>query len=141
MQRRRMLFVIALLALAGCGDRAPTGQAATESVAERGARLYAIHCIACHQRDGLGRGDAQPALAGSATVAGDPAKLVAWLLFGIRPPTNRPTRSIVVMPQFAWLDDDDVAAVLTHVRASFGNSQPAVTAEEVAAVRAAGPGK
>ena len=73
-----------------------------------------------------------------ATVAGDTRKLIAWVLFGVRPETNQPTRSIAAMPQFAWLNDEDVAAVLTHVRSSFGNSQPAVTAAEVAEVRAAG---
>lgn len=95
-----------------------------------------MHCLACHQRDGRGLSGSQPALAGSATVAGDPEALVAWVLFGERPTTLAPTRSVVVMPQFSWLGDEDVAAVLTHVRSHFGNASPAISAAEVAAIRA-----
>ena len=39
------------------------------------------------------------------------------------------------------MNDAEVAAVLTYVRSSFGNSAPAVTADEVAAVRAANSGR
>jgi mono/diheme cytochrome c family protein len=35
------------------------------------------------------------------------------------------------------LDDQEIADVLTYVRSNFGNSGAAITAEEVAAVRAA----
>ncbi len=138
MRPHHALLATAFLGLAGCGGNGPASSGAGTESADRGARLYSAHCIACHQRDGKGLGEAQPALAGSATVAGDPGKLIAWLLFGTRPETNRATRSVVVMPQFAWLDDEDLAAVLTHIRTSFGNSQAAVTAADVAAVRAAG---
>ena len=110
MPTRGAMLAAMVLALAGCGG----GASSTGSrEGDRGSRVYGTHCAACHQRDGQGVGRTQPALAGSATVAGD-------------------------MPQFAWLNDEDVAAVLTHVRSSFGNSQPAVTAAEVAEVRAAG---
>ena len=64
--------------------------------------------------------------------------MIAWVLYGKRPATLRKTRSVVVMPQFAWLSDQDVAAVLTHVRSNFGHSRPAIGTAEVAAVRAAG---
>jgi mono/diheme cytochrome c family protein len=41
------------------------------------------------------------------------------------------------MPPFAWrYDDDDVAQLATFVRSSWGNQGPAVTAQQVAAVRA-----
>jgi mono/diheme cytochrome c family protein len=40
------------------------------------------------------------------------------------------------MPSLAWrLDDDQVAAVLTYVRNSFGNAAPRVSAGDVASVR------
>jgi mono/diheme cytochrome c family protein len=132
---RGAMLAAVVLSLAGCGG----GSSSTGSrEGDRGGQVYGTHCAACHQRDGRGVGRTQPALAGSATVAGEPRKLIAWVLFGVRPETNRPTRSIAAMPQFAWLTDEDVAAVLTYVRSSFGNSQPAVTAAEVAEVRAAG---
>jgi mono/diheme cytochrome c family protein len=40
------------------------------------------------------------------------------------------------MPQFGWLlTDDQVAALLTYIRNSWGNSAPAVTAGEVGKTR------
>jgi mono/diheme cytochrome c family protein len=134
MHSRNAVLAVVMLCLAGCGGGASSGSDGQD----RGAQVYRTHCASCHQRDGQGVGRTQPALAGSATVSGDPGRLVAWVLFGVRPDTNRPTRSIAAMPQFYWLSDDDVAAVLTHVRTHFGNSAAPVTAAEVAAVRAAG---
>ncbi len=124
---------IALLAaaLTGCGasdDPAPV---------DRGARVYAVHCASCHQRDGGGRPGAQPALAGSAVATGDPRALAAWLLFGERPEGLAASRGAVRMPPFTWLSDRDIAAVITHVRSSFGNTATAVTEAEVSTVRAA----
>jgi mono/diheme cytochrome c family protein len=134
MQIRSVVLVTTILALSGCGGDAGSGHGGPD----RGAKVYGTHCASCHQRDGRGVGKTQPALAGSATASGDPGKLIAWVLFGARPDTNRPTRSIAAMPQFYWLADDDVAAVLTHVRSHFGNSAAPITAAQVAEVRAAG---
>lgn len=122
---------VLVLVIAGCAPGAPGGAGQ-----DRGAVVYATHCASCHQRDGRGVGK-NPPLAGSATVAGDPETLIAWTLFGVRPATLPPRRGLVVMPQYSWLSDEDVAAVLTHVRSSFGNAQPSITPAEVAAVRAA----
>ena len=134
MQIRGVVLLTAILALSGCDG----GTASGPGGADRGAKVYGTHCASCHRRDGQGVGQTQPALAGSATASGDPGKLIAWVLFGARPDTNRPTRSIAAMPQFYWLGDDDVAAVLTHVRSHFGNSAAPITAAQVAEVRAAG---
>lgn len=120
---------VVMLAAAACGG----GPGAP---ADRGAVVYATHCAACHGRDGKGVGR-NPPLLGSATVAGDLQALVAWVMAGKRPDTLPPLRGLVVMPQYAWLGDEDLAAVITHVRSRFGPGQPAVTAGDVAAVRAA----
>jgi mono/diheme cytochrome c family protein len=129
---RAAATVVLVLAAAGCGPGSPGGAGQ-----DRGAVIYATHCASCHQRDGRGVANAQPPLAGSVTVNGDPGVLIAWVLLGKRPATLPPRRGLAVMPQFFWLGDEDVAAVLTHIRAGFGNSAPAVTAAEVAAVRSA----
>ena len=128
---------IALLAAAAVG----WGGSGEPAAAGHGARLYAVHCAACHQRDGRGRPPAQPALAGSAVATGDPQVLTAWLLFGERPPGLAPNRSGVRMPPFAWLADDDIAAIITHLRSQSGNAAAPVTAAEVAAVRSARAGR
>jgi mono/diheme cytochrome c family protein len=40
------------------------------------------------------------------------------------------------MPQFGWiLNDDQVAAVATYIRNSWGNSAPAVSADNVGKTR------
>lgn len=119
------------LSLAGCGG------GGSGTAAEPGARVYSQHCVACHQRNGRGLGETQPSLVGTPTVSGSPEALIAWVAFGVRPPGLVRGRSIVVMPHFHWLPDADLAAVLTHVRSNFGNDYPPVTAEMVAAVRAA----
>jgi aldose sugar dehydrogenase len=77
-----------------------------------------------------------PPLVGSAVVAGDPATLVRVLLKGPAAalPVGRPTYSNP-MPPFAALSDDDLAAVLTYLRATFGKGASAITPASVAAQR------
>ena len=125
-----VLTAASLLGLAACGD-------GDSRPVDRGAAVYAQHCMACHQRNGRGLGETQPSLVGTPTVAGDPGALIAWTAFGVRPAGLVRGRRIGGMPQFHWLSDEDLAAVLTHVRGSFGNAYPPVTAAMVADVRAA----
>lgn len=128
------LWLPLLVILGGCGGGTVAGP---DTAAVSGARLYARHCSACHQQDGKGLGEAQPALAGAPTVAGEPEPLIRWLLFSERPATLPPRRGAMVMPAFAWLSDGDLAALLTHVRGGFGNRFPPVTPEMVTAARGA----
>jgi mono/diheme cytochrome c family protein len=120
-----------MLLAAGCGG---SGGAP----ADRAAVVYATHCASCHGRDGAGVGR-NPPLAGSVTVNGDPQVLAAWVIAGQRPPTLPPMRGLVVMPQYRWLGDEDLAAVITHIRTHFGNASSAVTPAEIAALRASLP--
>ena len=121
---------LTMLLAAGCG---PGG-----APADPGAVVYATHCASCHGRDGAGVGR-NPPLAGSVTVNGDPQVLAAWVIAGQRPPTLPPMRGLVVMPQYRWLGDEDLAAVITHIRTHFGNASSAVTPAEIAALRASLP--
>lgn len=136
----RLVPVLAATAwLAACGGGDP-GAAATASnvpAASPGARLYVQNCIACHQRDGQGVPGVQPALAGTALTVGDPEPLLAWVMFGVRPESLPKGEYRGVMPQYAYLSDADLAALITHVRSSFGNSASAVGPDLVAKVRAA----
>lgn len=128
--------VVASLAtlLAACG---PSGTSGSRAKPDPGASSYGRNCLSCHQKDGHGLTPAQPSLAGSPTANGDPDALIRWVLFGERPATLVRHDTPLVMPQFSWLKDEEVAAVLTYVRANFGNSSPAVTPDVVARVRAA----
>jgi len=133
--RRSLALALGLLTLAGCdpGGSVPDGT----RMPGRGAQVYAIHCASCHQRDGRGLSGTQPSLAGSAVVLGDAEALVRWVMFGERPASLQPRRGVVVMPEFAWLSDEDLAGVLTHVRTSFGNDAPPVGTGQVEVLRAA----
>lgn len=97
-----------------------------------GAVLYANTCAACHQADGNGLPGAFPPLAGSDIVTDNsPEMLIKIILQGY---DARPEYG--AMPPFAdMLSDEDIAAIATHERSSWGNNAPAVTPEEVKKIR------
>ena len=80
---------------------------------EKGEKIYAANCIACHQPNGKGMPPAFPSLAGSKTVLGPSDQQINVLLNG-RPGT--------AMQSFARLSNSDIAAVITFTKNSFGNS-------------------
>ena len=127
------MVAVALTACGGGGEGV-AGEAPGAAPAP-GARVYVQNCIGCHGPNGQGMG-MQPVLPGSATVNGDAAALVAWVGFGVRPATSPAGQYRALMPAFHYLKDEELAAVLTHLRAQWGNQAPAVTAEQVRAVRA-----
>ena len=95
-----------------------------------GAQLYADNCVACHRPNGLGVKGAFPALAGSVVATGEPKAAALKVLNGRGG-----------MPAFkAALTDDDIAQVLTYVRATWGNRAPRVKPATVAAARGGGQG-
>lgn len=124
-------------ALAACGGGSDGAAPASTAPASPGARLYVMNCIACHQRNGEGVPGVQPSLVGTPVTIGDPVELAAWVMYGKRPATLPAGQYRGVMPQFAYLSDTDLAALLTHVRTSFGNSASPVTPDLIAQVRAA----
>ena len=99
------------------------------------------HCATCHQPDGKGMDPAFPPLAGSNWVTGDPARAIKLTLHGIMGPfelNGKKYDGLVPMTPFGGLlGDQEVAAVLTYVRNSFGNKAAAVQPAEVARVREA----
>ena len=118
----------------------PTPPAGPPAVAsERGARLYADHCAACHGERGEGVPRAYPPLAGNRAVLMTPsANLVHIVLRGGYPPTTPGNPRPFGMPPFATvLNDADVAELLTYLRASWGNQAPTVSALEVSRFRGA----
>ena len=104
-----------------------------------GGQIYAGNCAACHQGSGAGLPGMFPPLANSEWVLGDPEVLVQILLHGV---TGEMEVAGVtyngMMPGFGGqFDDAQVAAVASYIRNSWGNGAEAVTAEQVAAARAA----
>lgn len=127
--------LVTILCAAACGG---SRLAADDPVMQRGRELYSDNCVVCHQASGAGVADLQPALAGSSRVAGDPATLVRWVVRGSEAePAPAGRRFQNVMPAFDHLGDDDVAAVITYVRQTFGGGASPVSPAAVAAARTA----
>jgi mono/diheme cytochrome c family protein len=104
-----------------------------------GAATFASMCAACHQATGAGLPGVFPPLAGSEWASGKETTLAAIVLHGVTGPiTVKGATFNGAMPAFKeQLNDQQIAAVLTHIRSQWGNASPAVTAETVAAVREA----
>ena len=79
---------------------------------DRGAKVYASNCVACHQATGKGVAGAFPALEGSKLVLGKQEDQIAILLNG-KPGT--------AMASFKQLSDVELAAVATYTRNAWGN--------------------
>jgi mono/diheme cytochrome c family protein len=103
-----------------------------------GRRVF-NNCVTCHQQDGAGVAGTYPPLAGSEFVAGPPEQLAALLLHGLNGPLQvKGATYNGEMPEWgSKLSDEQIAAVLTYIRASFGNSAPPVSADLVKQVREA----
>ena len=118
-------------------EPAATVSADRTALNEHGAALYKDHCIACHGERGEGVQGAYPALAGSRAVTmRSTANLVHVVLEGGFPPSTAGNPRPFGMPPFAIvLSDADVADLLSHVRGSWGNRAPPVSALDVARAR------
>jgi mono/diheme cytochrome c family protein len=117
---------------------AATGPVAPPDPMVVGARLFSQNCAACHQPTGLGIPGTYPPLAGSEFVNGKEDRVIRIVTYGLQGPleVEGKTFGVAQMPAFGpgggyrW-DEKKIAAVLTYVRASFGNTAPPVTPEKV----------
>jgi mono/diheme cytochrome c family protein len=100
-----------------------SGAAMGPAMAQQGAKLYTDHCAQCHGDKGEGVPGAYPALAGNRAVTLPvTANLVQVVLGGGFPPSTAGNPRPFGMPPFATvLSDAEVAAVISHIRASWGN--------------------
>jgi mono/diheme cytochrome c family protein len=114
-----------------------TARAAARPAAllDRGQQLYAEHCLACHGAQGQGAPGAYPALAGNPIVTlPDAGNLVQAITGGGFPPGTAGNPRPYGMPGFD-LPHDDLAALATWLRASWGHDAPAVSAVQVLLAR------
>jgi mono/diheme cytochrome c family protein len=111
------------------------GSPAAEGVLAEGSALYDVHCGTCHLPTGLGGQDEDSGarLVGSPIVqASNPASLINVIVYGPeRPPSSSPQRW-KEMPAFAEkLTDEEIAAIASFIRNSWGNKAGQVTAKDV----------
>ena len=104
-----------------------------------GQRLFAGKCVACHQPDGMGRPGQFPPLAQSEWLLGPPEIPVRIVLFGLQGDINVAGQNFNGnMPAFGdQLKDEQIAAVLTHVRQQWGNHADPIPTELVTKLRKA----
>lgn len=103
-----------------------------------GGKIYAAVCAACHMPNGSGAPGMQPALTGSAVLAGDTDRLINVILKGPAAvlPADREKYNNVMPPFGAAYGDADLASVINYVRRNFAPAAPEVTPAQVAAQRA-----
>lgn len=117
---------------------------ADRSIYEKGAKIYQreSHCATCHQTHGKGSPNVYPPLVDSPWVNGSEERLIKMTLHGVwgkmmvNGKTYDPSRGVPPMTAFrSLLNDDELAAVLTFVRNTWGNKASPVSPAMVKKVR------
>ncbi|MDB5241342.1 MAG: dehydrogenase [Spirosoma sp.] len=109
-----------------------------------GKEIYARegYCTTCHQPDGRGLSASQfPPLTGTNWVTGNEDRLIKIALKGLMGPIDVDGKTypgqVPMTPFGGLLKDQEIAAVLTYVRNSFGNQASAIHPDRVKRVRIA----
>ncbi|WP_438479450.1 c-type cytochrome [Oleiharenicola lentus] len=106
--------------------------------AQMGKRVYDQTCFACHGPAGLGQPGTYPPLAGSEWAQGSEERVIRIVLHGLSGPLMVEGKEYnnVMAPLGGTLKDEQIANVISYVRASWGNTASEVQPETVAKVRA-----
>lgn len=138
------VLAVAALVMACGGEKAPAGDTGQPAAAATGAvdglQVYQ-RCMTCHQANGEGVAGTYPPLAGSEYATASNVEVpIRIVMNGISGPV------IVKGQQFSGLmpaygvgiemSNEEIAAVLTYVRSSWGNKASAITPDDVAKVKA-----
>jgi len=105
-----------------------------------GGAIYRDVCSACHGLDGKGVPElVVPSLAEAPSLRSDDVTtLVRVVLRGARSAATAKAPTAPAMPSYGWqLTDDQVAAVISYVRNSWGSAAHPVMPSDVAKARAA----
>lgn len=88
-----------------------------------GHAVYTRHCAACHGKDGQGKLDVYPSLAGNTSIlAQSPVNAIRKVLLGGFAPTTKTFPRPYSMPPFIeTLNDHEVALVVTYIRHAWHN--------------------
>ena len=100
-----------------------TVESSSNTAAIDAKALYAANCAACHQAGGDGLPGVFPPLQNSDWVTGDPALVTQILLHGMNGEVEvLGTTYNGVMPAFkSTFNDAEMAALINHIRSSWGN--------------------
>ena len=118
-------------------DPATASMLLSGKASSEGARVYANACQSCHRETGAAAPPYMPRLAGNPTVLDrDPASLINIVLNGAAPLVAKGKPDAYRMPQFReQLNNRQIAAVVSFIRAGWGNNAGPVAEADVAAQR------
>jgi mono/diheme cytochrome c family protein len=107
------------------------------TVMNAGQAIFADSCSGCHQVDGKGVPRMFPPLVHNANAQSkDPTSVIRVILHGAQTVATDKRPTPFTMPAFDWkLSDGEIAAVASYVRNAWGNSAPAVSADQVKSLR------
>ena len=117
---------------------------ADKEIYKKGAQIYQreSHCATCHLTHGKGSPNVYPPLVESPWVVGNEDRLIKMTLHGVwgkmivNGKTYDPSRGVPPMTAFrSLLKDDELAAVLTFVRNTWGNQADPVSPDSVKRIR------
>lgn len=113
--------------------RPRVSEARRQELMRQGEPIYREHCADCHGDRGQGRDYVYPALAGNRMLTGASAgNAIRSVLMGGYGPSTATHPRPHGMPSFAQrLTPEEIAAVLTYARGSWGNQATAVSPVEV----------
>jgi mono/diheme cytochrome c family protein len=119
------------------GSPAPAPLPASDRQMQVGEAIFVDTCSACHTRAGTGIEHLFPKLAGNViTTQDDPASLIRIIIAGGRAAATDARPTSPAMPSLGYrLSDEQIAAVVTYVRNSWGNAALPVSADTVRALR------
>ncbi|MDZ7919348.1 c-type cytochrome [Rhodoferax sp.] len=131
-------YLISLQTPATAANRPNPGSTATPINTQTvGSRVYEAQCAQCHGKQGEGKANAFPALAGNRAVTMDNTNnLILMVLYGGFGPSTAGVPQPHGMPPFVLaLNNADIAAVLSHLRSAWGNRAAPVTEFDVNTIR------
>lgn len=120
-------------------DARAAGTAPSATVMETGRTLYEANCVQCHRASGEGVYPAWPPLAGNLSVTAPDAVNAIKLVLrgGFSPSTVGHPQPHGMPPYGQSMNDQDVAAVVSYIRNSWGNAAGGVSLTDVRRVREA----
>ncbi len=108
-----------------------------------GEALYMTRCSSCHQANGEGISGVFPPLNEIDRVTGDKGQLIRIVLDGVMGPlqVGNTVYTGAMPPWKTYLDDREMAALLSYIRTAWDNDASTVTESEVRLVREATSGR
>ena len=118
-------------------EQPSVGTATPAAKVVKGDQIFIGVCQTCHQAIGQGVAGQYPPLVGSEWVTRDVTTPIRVVLYGLEGPiaVNGASFNNKMPPFHDKLSDEEIAAVVSHIRSTWGNNEPPAKPEDVAALR------